>query len=180
MAEAAEIRQERILAAAREQFLMNGLRGTSMEGIARAAGVAKPTLYKYFPDKQALFDAIVAGLLGELRAAAEKGFAGPGPAADRAAAALAAKHKIVFRLLEGSPHASELYNAPRGDSKDGLKALEAWVIEEMTRAFMEEGRADARSLALLLHAAADGVARHARHAEEIGPAIRVLAEKLSA
>lgn len=180
MAENSPTRRDKILEAALGQFLLNGLRGTSMEAIAKAAGVAKPTLYRYFPDKQALFEAIVAGLVGELREVAEKGLASPGTAAQRCAAALTAKHKTVFRLLENSPHAVELYEAPLGNARDALKALETWMIDEMTSAFAAEGRSDARALAQLLHAAADGVARHAKHAEEIGPATRLLAERLSA
>ena len=42
---AAEGKRETILRAASTLFLKHGLRGTSMEAIARAAGIAKPTLY---------------------------------------------------------------------------------------------------------------------------------------
>jgi TetR/AcrR family transcriptional regulator, mexJK operon transcriptional repressor len=44
-----------ILSAARTQFLEQGFAETSMDGIARAAGVSKATLYAYFPSKEALF-----------------------------------------------------------------------------------------------------------------------------
>ena len=52
-------KREAILAAARTLFLKHGLRGTSMEAIAREAGIAKPTLYAYFPDKAAIFSALL-------------------------------------------------------------------------------------------------------------------------
>jgi len=44
-----------ILSAARTQFLEQGFADTSMDAIARAAGVSKATLYAYFPSKETLF-----------------------------------------------------------------------------------------------------------------------------
>lgn len=48
-----------ILAGARETFLAEGFEGASVDAIARRAGVSKATLYSYFPDKRALFAAVV-------------------------------------------------------------------------------------------------------------------------
>jgi TetR/AcrR family transcriptional regulator, mexJK operon transcriptional repressor len=48
---------QRILAGARSAFQELGFEGTSVDEIARRAGVSKPTLYSYFGDKQALFAA---------------------------------------------------------------------------------------------------------------------------
>ncbi|RMH77669.1 MAG: TetR/AcrR family transcriptional regulator [Calditrichaeota bacterium] len=45
--------------AARELFIHFGYTKTSMEDIARQAGLAKPTLYYYYPNKEALFQEIV-------------------------------------------------------------------------------------------------------------------------
>ena len=36
-------------------MLRDGLRGTTMEAIARQAGIAKATLYAQYPDKEAVF-----------------------------------------------------------------------------------------------------------------------------
>ncbi|MDB5971486.1 MAG: Transcriptional regulator, TetR family [Hydrocarboniphaga sp.] len=43
------------IAAAKQLFVVDGLRGTSMDAIAKLAGVSKVTLYSYFADKDALF-----------------------------------------------------------------------------------------------------------------------------
>lgn len=48
-----------ILEAATALFLTEGYDGTSLANVARAAGVSTATLFKRFPTKAALFDAIV-------------------------------------------------------------------------------------------------------------------------
>jgi AcrR family transcriptional regulator len=52
-------KRRQILNGATAVFLEKGFDAASMGEIARAAGVSKGTLYVYFDDKQALFDAIV-------------------------------------------------------------------------------------------------------------------------
>ncbi|MBR0553395.1 TetR/AcrR family transcriptional regulator [Stakelama marina] len=51
-------RRRVILRAATEVFAARGYRAATMEEIAAAAGVAKGTLYLYFPSKEALFFAL--------------------------------------------------------------------------------------------------------------------------
>ena len=50
---------EQILQAALPEFLENGYAGTSMDKIAKTAGVSKQTLYSYFYDKEGLFRALI-------------------------------------------------------------------------------------------------------------------------
>ncbi|QWA30523.1 TetR/AcrR family transcriptional regulator [Pseudomonas sp. RC3H12] len=52
-------RQDKILAAAGLMFIQHGFEGVSMDVIAKAAGVARQTLYNRFPDgKESLFGAV--------------------------------------------------------------------------------------------------------------------------
>lgn len=55
----AEQKREAIVEAATRLFLDAGYAGTSLARVAEAAGVSKATLFKQFPTKAALFDAIV-------------------------------------------------------------------------------------------------------------------------
>jgi AcrR family transcriptional regulator len=55
----AEQRTEAILAAAAEVFIEQGFDGARVEDVARRAGIAKGTVYLYFPGKEALFRALV-------------------------------------------------------------------------------------------------------------------------
>lgn len=63
-------KRQAILDAAKQAFLSHGYSGVSMEAIAEAAPVSKPTLYSHFRGKQELFAAVIAGqcesLLGTL------------------------------------------------------------------------------------------------------------------
>ena len=52
--------EERILDAAGRVFLEHGFQGASVDEIAEAASAGKPTIYARFPNKQALFTAVVA------------------------------------------------------------------------------------------------------------------------
>ena len=56
--------EERILDAAGHVFLERGFEGASIEEIAEAASAGKPTIYARFPNKQALFAAVIARLVG--------------------------------------------------------------------------------------------------------------------
>ncbi len=50
---------EQILEGAHEVFKTAGFGGASVDEIARRAGISKATMYRYFPDKMALFNAYV-------------------------------------------------------------------------------------------------------------------------
>src|ERR1700757_573795 len=55
--------EERILDAAGRVFLERGFQGASVDEIAEAASAGKPTIYARFPNKQALFSAVIERLV---------------------------------------------------------------------------------------------------------------------
>jgi len=57
-------KRRKILDGAKRIFFSEGFDGASMDSIARAAGVSKGTLYVYFKNKDALFEALIADLRG--------------------------------------------------------------------------------------------------------------------
>ncbi len=171
-------RKEAILDAALALVLKHGLRGTSMEAIARQAGVAKPTLYAYFPDKTAVFSALLERLVGDWRARFVRALQGDGDVVQRIAAAMTDKHKAVRRVLEISPHADELYGEhDRGWARQ-FAALETELGRLVEAELAAAGVARARPMTQLLFAAGDGIGRRAQSVAELGPAFRLLAERL--
>src|ERR1700688_3298976 len=70
----AERNRQRVLEAARELFAGRGL-GVSLNDIARHAGVGVGTVYRRFPDKEVLIEALFEERLAELEAIALAGLA---------------------------------------------------------------------------------------------------------
>ena len=52
-----ETTEQKIINAAREEFIATGLKGARMQSIADRAGVNKALLYNYFRSKEVLFEA---------------------------------------------------------------------------------------------------------------------------
>lgn len=161
-------------------FLRHGLHNVTMEAIAREAGVAKATLYGYFADRDAVFSAVIERMARVLRGRSEAAFAGPGEGWQRIAEALVAKHLAVFELLDGSPHAAELYAHRPAGAATHLGELDQW-FEAQLREIVDAGAHrddDPVRRADIVIAAAEGVARRARRAEELAEGIRFLVRKL--
>jgi AcrR family transcriptional regulator len=113
-----------IVAAATTLFARYGYRRTSIDEIARAADIAKGTLYLYFDSKEACFrgvcSAVMKKVLDDLSVAAEA----DGPLATRLEGALAAKFALMFELVDRSPHARELLESTNAVSGDILIAAD--------------------------------------------------------
>ncbi|MFA1550185.1 TetR/AcrR family transcriptional regulator [Actinomadura chokoriensis] len=76
----ADVRRNRarLLAAAREMFERDGA-DASLEGVARLAGVGIGTLYRHFPTRQHLLEALLADAYAELAGAARDLLVSPAP-----------------------------------------------------------------------------------------------------
>jgi len=59
-------KRKQIIRAASEEFLQKGLDAASMHHIAERAEVSKRTLYKYFPNKDVLYNSLIDALLEDL------------------------------------------------------------------------------------------------------------------
>ena len=174
----ADDKAERILAAAGDLFLRNGLRGTSMEAIAKAARIAKPTLYAYFGDKDAVFAELVERLAADWREAFLDGLRSDGDVVARVGAALTNKYKAAMRLLQGSPHAAELTGEHERSAAKAMGALEAEFAAAIERELVVAGVVRARLITQLLMAAVSGVGAKVQSVVELGPAIRLLTERI--
>jgi AcrR family transcriptional regulator len=59
-------RREAILAAALEEFAVNGFAGTRLDDIAQRAKIAKGTIYLYFADKETLFQELLRAMFAPI------------------------------------------------------------------------------------------------------------------
>lgn len=101
----AESRRGRILSAARWCFLNFGYARTSLDDVAKRAGLSRTLLYRTFRDKEAIYQAIFADWLLARHPAARSAAAGPGSAYERLLA--------VCRLMALEPW-GEMVGAPMG------------------------------------------------------------------
>jgi len=107
----------KVLAAAREAFAEGG-ESTSLEEIARRAGVGIGTLYRHFPNRQALLEALYVEEVGEVcRSASELGDGDPWEALntwfERFIAYLATKRALAHELLDYLDKDAELFKVCR-------------------------------------------------------------------
>jgi AcrR family transcriptional regulator len=123
----AEDTRRRILDAAVGLFSRYGFKRTSVELLAAEAGVAKPTVYAYFEDKDAIFRGVVETVCEGLLADAEAASRSSAPIEERLAAVLSAKLTRYFELVHASPHAQELVSSQ--------SQLGADVVQRFDRAF---------------------------------------------
>jgi AcrR family transcriptional regulator len=103
--------RERVLEAAQELFAASGI-AVPLDDIAARAGVGPGTVYRHFPTKEALFEAVTAARLRDL-----VGFAAERAAADDPAAAF---DEFLDRLTEEAAVKRNLPEAFSGSGLDGL------------------------------------------------------------
>ena len=97
--------QQRLLSAAAETFADRGADSASLEEIARRAGVGIGTLYRHFPTRQSLLEAVYQDQIEALRARADELIATTDPVSALSAWLLAVtawsktKHTLVSALM---------------------------------------------------------------------------------
>lgn len=175
-------RRALILEAAIGVFLRYGFRKTSMDDLARAAGISRQGLYLHFPSKDELFKQAATWLsqqsLDALRAALAREEL---PIEERLIGAFAALHAQSDGSQMSLEHMSEIVETARQLIGPVLEAFDQTVQKELTRAIQANGAAiawlgaglTARSLAQHLLAAAHGLKHHARTPAEYQAGIRL-------
>lgn len=99
MSQGAE-KQQRVLDAALQVFGRYGLRRTSMDLIAQAAGVSRPALYQHYAGKQEIFRAVAERAIDQLIGRAEEIGQATGDVTDRVFQALDLKLEFVAGSVE--------------------------------------------------------------------------------
>lgn len=97
-------RQDAVLGAAKTVFAESGLEGATIRAIAQAAGYTAGAVYSYYPTKEAIYAAILAHSLHELRAAITGAI---GSASGDEACLRAAIH-AVYRFYRARPQDLDL------------------------------------------------------------------------
>lgn len=116
-----------ILLAARPILLRDGLGGTTLDRVAAEGGIAKMTLYRHFPSKEALFEGLVAAMCESIRERLENA---PTAGMDKPVANRLADELRAFATALIEPDALALYR---------LIVAEGWRFPELARVFDQSG-----------------------------------------
>ena len=110
-ADASTARRAVIHDAAIERFSVQGFTATAMGDIAAAAGMSRPALYQYFPNKHEIFASAFTALADAVVDAALAALDGPGAIAERLDGYLQRSDGDFWERLSASPHADEIIAA---------------------------------------------------------------------
>gem|GEM_PF-305466 len=127
-----DARVERILDAAYECFTRHGVRKTTMDDIARTAGMSRPAVYQYVRNKEDAFRRLAARIFDDALARARGAAVADGTLAQRLDRILAVKLAVTQRLFRDSPHASELMGETARVSADLDRAFMAQMADLLT------------------------------------------------
>jgi AcrR family transcriptional regulator len=132
-------RYKRVIRTAEELFKKVGFRAVTMELVAREANVAKATLYSYLKNKDELYMAVCARMARILRGSVETALMKPDATLDeRLAEAVVAKHRPVFTLVRGSPHAAELYSYTHSMASEIFANLDIEMLDMLKKAMADD------------------------------------------
>jgi len=135
--------RQRILRASESVFLRRDFHEVRMDDVARACGVGKGTLYRYFESKDALFTALVLDGIDLLRTQLEAAVAGPGePVAKlervvRASLAHLWERRFLFALLHRREHKPSRTDAREWERR---RARLARVVADAVREAIDAGQ----------------------------------------
>ncbi|TLP67785.1 TetR/AcrR family transcriptional regulator [Parasedimentitalea maritima] len=104
-------KQQAILESAWEAFSTYGFRKTSMDDIARRAGMSRPALYLSYRNKEAIFAGLVEGHYGLALDTVADALASGGTLSERLHAAFEAQGGPAMKAMMDSPHGLELFEA---------------------------------------------------------------------
>jgi AcrR family transcriptional regulator len=102
-----ELAVDRILEAAREVFARDGIRGARMGKIAEAAGCSRATLYRYFPNKEALLHAYMVRVAKDFGEVLDSKLRGLRSLGDRMVEAVAVSVELIRERDDVAPFFSE-------------------------------------------------------------------------
>lgn len=101
-------KQNAILTAAWETFATYGFRKTSMDDIARGAGMSRPALYRHYKNKEDIFRSLSQIYYDKAALNVETALAGRGSIRDILERAFLAHYDEVVETMMSSPHGDEL------------------------------------------------------------------------
>ena len=185
----ADPRQKAILKAAFAAFSAYGFRKTSMDDIARGAGMSRPALYLHYRNKEDIFRSLAQFYYDDAVDSVRAALARDLPLPERLAGAFAAQGGAIIGAMLTSPHGRELLetsNATAADIAEAgearLRAVYAEWLDRMAAAGAVRLNVTAQDAAAAMTAALHGIKGkapdHASYARDVATLGRMLGAAL--
>ncbi|SCG71637.1 TetR/AcrR family transcriptional regulator [Micromonospora humi] len=153
-----EARLDTILTAAYECFTRHGMRRTTMDDIAAAAGMSRPAVYQYVRNKDDAYRRLAERLFADsLDRARRAATTAGGDLTGRLHDVLAAKLELTLTLHRDSPHATELLDASGKLTGDLVEAYTAELTGLVADTLADAAGPRARAVADVLVALTRGL-----------------------
>ena len=141
MAPISDTKADNILLAAFDTFRTYGFRRTTMEDIARAAGMSRAALYIHFKNKEDIQRGMTKAYYEQVAARVQVALAQSGTVQELLSQAFAEHAGETFKVLVDSPHGNELLDLQNSVSLDLTRAGQArvsgvyaeWLMREQKR-----------------------------------------------
>ena len=152
-------RGDALLDIATEHVRRHGIERTTVVAIARDAGMTHANVYRYFPSKEALVDAITAAWLKELEAVLQGVTDAPDPADDKLERLILAYARLWRDLVESEPNLAALHLAAFAEGRlvarrhrQRLRTLIDRILEEGVSAQLFRLRSRDKAATVMLDA----------------------------
>jgi AcrR family transcriptional regulator len=136
-----------ILDAAIGLFSRYGFKRTSIDDVAREAGIAKGTVYLYFENKEVLFTEVCRHVARVFLDRTEAAFDSDAPVVERVLAILRAKFTYLYEIVHASPHAAEIIQSKNQVAAEIFVAADERYLDLLARALATANRKGALALA---------------------------------
>jgi AcrR family transcriptional regulator len=128
---------DRVLDAAYQCFVRHGVRKTTMEDIAVAAGMSRPAVYQYVRSKDDAYRRLAAQLYDAALARATEAAGSPGTLTQRLDRALGVRLELLARVHHETPHAAELLGEASRIAGELDRAFIRDLADLLTRTIMD-------------------------------------------
>ena len=181
-----QAKRDAVYDAAPVVFAQYGFRRTTMNDIAKSAGISRPALYLMFENKEDLFQGLAAHRLDQAIDSALSVLQGNGKIADRFRESLLVFEQIFYEPIADSPHGTELMDISLSLASEIMTKKLARFHAALTKSLSEaEARGQItfartpmkpRAFVELLFTALNGVKKRALNTAEFRKLVRQLTE----
>lgn len=181
-----QAKKDAVYDAASVVFAQYGFRRTTMNDIAKSAGISRPALYLMFENKEDLFQGLAAHRLDQAIDSALSMLQGNGKIADRFLESLLVFEQIFYEPIADSPHGTELMDISLSLASEIMTKKLARFHAALTNSLSEaEARGQItfartpmkpRAFVELLSTSLNGVKKRALNTAEFRKLVRQLTE----